>query len=230
MVVFEIKLKVFLLKDLQLSKVQSKVTRFIDSGLSENKNYLNMHLKNGFKEYCFDSLYPIESEKIYKKNNIYTVTIRTINKELAVFFSEQLSNFYNDDIKGLTSEVRIIPKKHIEKIYSITPVVLKNDNGYWRKIMTIEQFEKRLKDNLIKKYNYITGEKLNEDFQFYTAIEFKNKKPISIEYKNVKLLGDKISLNICENDTAQKLAYLALGMGILENNSRGQGFCNYRWL
>ena len=44
------------------------------------------------------------------------------------------------------------------------------------------------------------------------------------------LLGDKISLNISDDKLAQDLAYMALGTGLLEVNSRGAGFTNYRWL
>ena len=50
------------------------------------------------------------------------------------------------------------------------------------------------------------------------------------DYKNIHLLGDKISIEIAQNERAQKLAYLALGTGVLENNSRGFGFMNYEYL
>jgi CRISPR-associated endoribonuclease Cas6 len=139
-------------------------------------------------------------------------------------------NEFNDNIKGLTSEIRILPKKHIEKIYSITPAVMKNEEGYWKNKIKLDEFERRLKENLIKKYNSIMDIKMNEDFQLYTTIEFKNKKPIATNYKNIRLLGDKISLNIAENENAQNLAYMSLGTGIFEMNARGYGFVNYRWL
>ena len=61
-------------------------------------------------------------------------------------------------------------------------------------------------------------------------LEFLNEGPIVMEYKNVKLLGDKVRLQIADNDSAQKLAYMSLGTGLLEMNSRGAGFVNYRWL
>ena len=37
-------------------------------------------------------------------------------------------------------------------------------------------------------------------------------------------------MHVADNEMAQKLAYLALGTGVLEMNSRGFGFVNYRWL
>lgn len=49
-------------------------------------------------------------------------------------------------------------------------------------------------------------------------------------YKNINLLGDKIVLEVAQNHQAQELAYLALGVGLLENNSRGFGFVNFKYL
>lgn len=228
--VFQIKLKIFLLKDITIEDSQAIISAFIDEGMAKDAKLLEFHESNKFKGYCFDAPYPIEENKVYKKDRIYTLTIRTVDKELAEFFADKLVNEFNNNLKGLTSEVRILPKKHIEKLYSITPAVMKNSDGYWKGKINLDEFERRLKVNLLKKYNSITGSKLDEDFQFYSTIEFKNKKPIATKYKNVKLLGDKISLNISENENAQKLAYMSLGTGIFEMNARGFGYVNYRWL
>lgn len=230
MKVYEIKLKVFLLKEVMVNSIQTVISEFIDSALAKNDQLLKMHNDNKFKKYCFGGFYPVEEDKRYRSGNMYTITLRTIDEGIANFFNNELVNEYSSYIKGLTSEIRILPQKHIEKIYSLTPVILKNNDGYWRNIISPDDFERRLRENLIKKYNDISDEKLNEEFELYTALEFKNKKPIANEYKGIKLLGDKISLNISENKTAQDLAYICLGTGLLEMNARGYGFCNYRWL
>ena len=72
--------------------------------------------------------------------------------------------------------------------------------------------------------------KIDEDFDLYTMIELKNKKPIAMEYKNIKLLGDKVQIQVADNKRAQDLWYFALGVGLGEMNARGCGFLNYRWL
>ena len=127
--------------------------------------------------------------------------------------------------------MRIISNKLIKRIYSITPIIVKNDEkGYWKNYMSLEEFEKRIKDNLMKKYKLFVDENLDENFMIYDCIEFKNKVPVKIPYKNIHLLGDKISIEIAQNKRAQKIAYLALGTGVLENNSRGFGFMNYEYL
>ena len=230
MEVFQVKIKIFVKKDINIDDIQATVSSFIDKGLSKNKKFLDFHDQNEFKNYCFDAPFPIEKDKVYKKDNIYTLTIRTIDCDLAKYFINNLVNEYSDEIKGLTGEIRIIPKKFIEKIYSITPIILKTDNGYWKGEISLEEFEKRIKANLIKKYNNIMGTKINEDFLFYTSIKFKNSKPIATKYKQIKLLGDKIELNISEDKMAQELAYMCLGTGLAEINARGYGFMNFRWL
>lgn len=230
MKVLEIRLNIFILKDIISRDIQEKLSELIDKSFLKDQYLKELHKKNNFKNYCFDLPYPIEKDKIYHKNVIYSFRIRTINIELAKHFSDVLVNEYTDYIKILNSEVKIIPRKYIEKIYTLTPIVIKDKNGYWKKNLSLKDFEKRLFVNLIKKYKNATGMELNEDFILYKKIEFMNKKPISINYKNIKLLGDKISLEIENNKEAQELAYLAIGCGILENNARGLGFVNFRYL
>ena len=230
MQVFQVRVKLFLMKDVHADNICNALNSFIDGSFYRDEELLNIHEVNKFKYYCFDGLYPIEKDKVYKQDNIYTLTLRTIDKKLADFFYKVLENESNDIFKGLRSEIRIIPKKHIDKIFSVTPAILKTENGYWKQNLTLDDFERRLKENLIKKYNYIMDTKINEDFELYNSIEFNNKKPFAVSYKNVKLLGDKITLNAADNAMAQELLYMSIGTGILEMNSRGQGFINYRYL
>ncbi|SFU78049.1 CRISPR-associated endoribonuclease Cas6 [Clostridium sp. DSM 8431] len=227
--VYEIKIKLFLMKDIKLSETQTSIASFIDKAFGINEELIEFHKRNCFKNYCFDLLYPIEKDKLYKNNKAYTLRIRTINRNLADFFSNKLVNCYDNNFKALVGEIKIIPKKPIEKLYSITPVILKNDSGYWKKSISFEDFERRLKENLIKKYNAAFDTKIEEDFDLYTGIEFLNNKPISIQYKNIKLLGDKLSLKIADDKRAQNLAYMALGCSLGENGSRGAGFVNCKW-
>ena len=83
---------------------------------------------------------------------------------------------------------------------------------------------------MIKKYNEFTGENIKEDFPLFNSLEFNNKKPIAIKYKNIKILGDKLTLNISDDELSQKISYMCIGVGAGECNARGCGFLNYRWL
>lgn len=230
MLTYQIRIKLYLLNNIPIEQVQEKLTLFIDTGFAVNRKLLQMHEENRFKYYCYDILHPMVQDKVYKQGCIYTLTLRTVDPKLADYFYQVYARHYTKDFKGVVAEIRILPQKRIEYLYTLTPAILKDDQGYWRKFMSLEKFEERLKVNLVKKWNYFTGEKIDEDFQLYTFLEFLNRKPIVVNYKKIKLLGDKIRLQIADNEMAQKIAYMALGTGILEHNSRGSGFVNYRWL
>lgn len=230
MKVYEIKLKLYIIKDIESENTLTCLSDLIDKCFSHNYFLLNFHKENRFKNYVYNGLYPIEPSKIYKGGNLYTVLIRTVDEVLLTHLEKFLVNENTEFLKALTLEKRIIPKNYIEKIYSITPAVAKFQNGYWRANETVEVFEKRLRENLIKKYNTYFNTKVQEDFELFTFIKFENHKPIATNYKNIRMLGDKLTLNVAENTLAQDLVYFALGSGILEMNSRGFGFVNYKWL
>lgn len=227
---FEITVKVYLTKDILQEDCQQEISAILDKVLAENCDFLNFHKENYFKNYCFNSLYPLEKDKLYKEDNIYSFQIRTNNIELAEYLSINLKNTFSSSIKILKVDIRKIPTKHIDKIFSVTPIVIRTDNGYWKGVISLEDFERRIKENLIKKYNQITGEKIDEKFPLFVALELKNKKPIAIKLKGKTLLGDKISLKIADDELSQKIANLAIGSGIGEINARGYGYVNYRWL
>jgi len=228
MEIYEVSLKAFLLQDIFKGQALERIAGLVDKSLCTSQNFLDFHRDNKFKNYTFNSLYKLERDGIYREGNIYSIKIRTIDKDLINHFNKNLANTYTEYIKGLTIESKVIARKPIEKIYSITPVVIKTNKGYWKKNFSIEDFEKRIRENLIKKYNEIFNVKLDENFELFNRIEFHNQKPISSFYKNIKILGDKLTLHVAGNNTAQELAYLSLGVGIGEMNSRGFGYVNWK--
>ena len=227
--IYELKIKIYLLKDIKINEAQNYLAYFIDSVLVKNKHYARMHEQNIYKYYTFDSLYPLAKNGIYKADNIYTFRIRTIDYKLAEYFSNNLSDNRTNELQGLTTEIKILKQHLIKKIYTLTPVIIKTENGYWKNNLSLNDFEERLKINLIKKYNNLFNCKLDEDFRFYNYLKFKNKVPVSRKYKNITLLGDMLELEIAENDTAKKLAWLAVGVSLGELSARGYGMVNYQF-
>ena len=67
MKVYQIRMEIFLLEDIVINKIQEKITAFIDSGFKTDEEWLNFHEKNSFKNYCYDQLYPVENDRVYKK-------------------------------------------------------------------------------------------------------------------------------------------------------------------
>ena len=165
--VYELKIKLYTLKDIPVDDMLSIESDYIDSALALSDEWLTYHENTGYKMYTYNGLYPLERSGIYKKDSIYTMTIRTVKYELASYMSKVLANHYTETLKGLIVEKRIISKRFIEEIYTLTPAIQKNDIGYW-------------KDNY------------------------------SVE--------------------AQELAYFLIGTGICEMNSRGAGYCNYKYI
>ncbi len=230
MKVYESTLKIFLLKDLPMDKAYGKLSELIDKSLCKDAELLALHNENRYKYYTFSLPYKLEQDKIYKAGNLYSVKIRTIDEKILNNFKTELVNMYTSVIKSLTIEIKIIPKKYISTIYSVTPVVIKTDKGYWKSDLSLNEYEKKIKENLIKKYNQFFNEKIDENFPLYNFIKFDNQKPIGVKYKNITLLADKITLNIADDEISQNIAYLALGAGIGEMGPRGMGFVNYKWM
>ncbi|MGD9568354.1 MAG: CRISPR-associated endoribonuclease Cas6 [Sedimentibacter sp.] len=230
MKVFELKLKVFLLTNINAVKSTEAIAELVDKSFTHTEEMKKFHKERKFKYYTFNSFYPLEADKTYKEGRIYTVLLRTVDENLVKYFKKYLANEYTDKLKVLTVESRIISKKYLQKLYSVQPCVSKFDLGYWRGKYDLAVYERRLKTNLIKKYQEFFDTKLDENFEMFTHISFDNKKPISLRIKNVNLLGDKLTLQIAENETAQMMGYFALGVGILELNSRGYGFVNYQYM
>ncbi len=234
--VYEIRLKVYLLEDIRQEQSYEAMAKYIDGCLAKKKELLEYHNTNCFKLYSFDQFYPVEADGLYRKDHIYSVRIRTVKTDLAQYWTENIASFYTSQLKGLTLEIRMIPKKMIDVIYCITPAIMKcqresdKPGGYWRKCISFEEYENRLKINLIKKYNSYFNVKLDEDFDLYRQISFTNRSPVPVPYKGITLLGDKLCLHIAENGQAQELAFFAIGVGLCEGNSRGFGFVNYRYI
>lgn len=228
--VFELRLKVYLLNNIAEKEALGEIANLIDTCLLRTKEYENYHNENVYKLYTYNSFYPLEADKVYKAGKIYTIIIRTIDKFLYDYFKKNLIEERTKDIKALESVSHMLTDRHIEKIYSVTPIILKTDEGYWRKILTLKEYENRVRINLVKKYNHFTGDKLDESSPVFNVISFNNKIPIGCAYKNINLLGDKVDLVIANNKIAQELAKIAIGTGVGEINARGYGFVNYRYL
>ena len=227
MQVFELSVKLYLLRDIAVKEVQNYISYFIDSQLIIDSELKKLHNENDYKYYTFDSLYPLATDGIYKADQVYNVRIRTVDVKIANYLLKSLPKSRSNEFQGLVGEIKILKPGLIKKIYCLTPAVIKTDKGYWKGTITVADYEKQLKENLIKKYNKWMDCKLDENFQFYYQIHFKNKIPVSRLYKTITLLGDVIELEIAENENAQKLAWMAVGSGLLEMNARGFGFVNY---
>lgn len=216
------------MKNIPLTHVLEEISCFIDVALGMNETMLEFHERRGFKNYSHSGFKELEKDKIYKEGKVYSFSVRCIDENLKNYFLCTLGNICTDSMKGLVTTVKLIPKIYIDKLYTLTPGLIKLDGiGYWKGNIDFETYEKKIFENTIKKAKAILGD-FDEDFILYNRIDMLNNKPIANHFKNITLLGDKFELSMANNERAQSIAYILLATGILSNNSRGYGFVNYK--
>lgn len=230
-VVYEVEYKIYSLETIPYEMMQSSIASLIDAALCTTDEMRIFHEDTmHFKNYCFSGFMEIESEKIYKQNQVYTIKLRCVGSELANHFKRELPNASTQKLKGLVCTCKTIPKRFITKLYSVTPAIAALEQGsYWRKTISLPEYERILVQNSIKKYNALTGSKIDEDFQLYDTMQFINRTPIAVCYKGKRLLGDKLELMIGSDERSQNISYMLLGTGIHARNARGFGFVNYKF-
>lgn len=230
--IYEITIKVYVIRDIPVPLIYGVMENYIDSYLAQDEFFCKFHQMQGIKGYTFDLPSKIEKGmKTYKSDQIYQFRIRTVDKELLSYLMDGIADHKTDAIKGLTRTVKQIPHKSIASVYSLTPVILTNANnkGYWRDCMSFEEFEQELTAGLIHQYEIYTGEKMDGDLSLYDQIELKSKCAIGVPYKGITLLGDKLSMQVSDNENAQKVLYFALANGMGTKGARGYGFLGYRF-
>ncbi len=226
--VYHIDCKIYLLSNIPYNHILSEISAYVDTALSSDSKMLEFHRSYQYKNYVLSGFKELEVDKYYKEGKVYTFSLRCVQKELCDFFLWKLPNSQTTTMKGLVATVKIIPPLFLERLYTITPALIKVEGaGYWKGNLSFDEYEKRLFVNSVKKYKQLTGEEIDENFTLYSSIQFLNQKPVANQYKGITFLGDKFELYISDNEMAQKIAYMLLGTGALENNSRGYGFLNY---
>lgn len=224
---FEITITTLLKRDIYfadsgyvIGKNINRIT-LLDEGLKE------LHPKKEYKNYVFNSFYPLEKDKFYKKDKLYIFKIRSLDYEFCEKIYRLSINLKSEDFKIISADINEINQRTIKEIYTVTPLIITVDNKPWMQKDDIELFKERIESNLEKKYKNFYNEDIDVKGKFINSIEFKNRKPMHYNYKNgIKLLANKVSILIQDNEEAQKVAFLARAVGIGEKNSAiGAGFC-----
>jgi CRISPR-associated endoribonuclease Cas6 len=242
MKIFELKCKAYLKIDIELKDSFDVLSKYINYTIYQNKINEFIDKDNLINNYCFGNFYPTESDKIYKKDNIYEFVIRSIDRK----FIEQMQEFLSKDSSNYFLEVLSTTKKEIDQffireLYSATPVIVsdkRDERGkqlYWSLHYNgdISALQNHLQKNLEKKLRQFYPDDEAVSSNFIQEIEMKNRKPQSIYLKLirnkkqqlVRLIGNKFKIVPNEDELSQKLAFLSLGVGLGEKSSFGGGFC-----
>lgn len=228
--VWQLDITVELLKDIYLSELLTRVTYFIDHAMIESPKWAYYHRSNEAKLYCFNSLYPIEKSGLYPLGKRYTIQLRTVSEILKNYLLVSMGDNRSREIKCVSVTCKEIGYRQLKQIISVTPLILKTTGGYWKDYLLEREFLEELKVNIIKKYKLFTKEPISEKIKLFKKLTLKNKVPIAHRYKGIKLLGDKVILEIENTPEAQKLAFFCLGVGCGCMTARGFSFMNPRWI
>ena len=240
MKIFELKCKAYLKTNIELKSSFDVLSKYLNYSIYQNEIYKNKD--TSIKNYCFGNFYPTESDKIYKKNNVYEFVIRSIDEEFIDELEKAiLENMNNSFLIVLSAVKKEIDQFFIRELYSATPVIVsqkKDDTGrqlYWSLDYNgdMEILQNQLQKNLEKKLKLFYPDNMDISNNFIDEIEIKNIKPQSIYFKTirnqkeklVRLIGNKFKIVPKKDDLSQKLAFLSLGVGLGEKSSFGGGFC-----
>ncbi|MBP9615729.1 MAG: CRISPR-associated protein Cas6 [Aliarcobacter sp.] len=240
MKIFELKCKAYLKTNIELKSSFDVLSKYLNYSIYQNEIYKNKD--TSIKNYCFGNFYPTESDKIYKKNNVYEFVIRSIDEEFIDELEKAIIlNMNNSFLIVLSAVKKEIDQFFIRELYSATPVIVsqkKDDTGrqlYWSLDYNgdMEILQNQLQKNLEKKLKLFYPDDMDVSNNFIDEIEIKNIKPQSIYFKTirnqkeklVRLIGNKFKIVPKKDDLSQKLAFLSLGVGLGEKSSFGGGFC-----
>jgi len=224
---YELTVTAYLLKNVAFNEVNEKIAQLINKAMLNEEKLAIKHKENKFKNYVFDSLYPREKDKIYKAGKIYVFRIRSLEEDFITKINQLFHNVTTDYFKVIAGEIKKQEQRTIKELYTVTPALATiGKNIYWISGNDIKLLIERMNSNLFKKYKYYFGTSLSEEQLFFEKIKIMNEKPIVYKYKNTNLFGNKFKIAINDDETSQKLAFMTLGVGLLEKNSTiGMGFC-----
>ncbi|HCL4546864.1 CRISPR-associated endoribonuclease Cas6 [Clostridium botulinum] len=231
MVYSQVKITAFLKKNIKFTQSGEVIGKIISKAMLLDEELKAMH-KNREYKYVYNNLYPVEKTGIYEEGRVYIFNIRSFNKKFISKIKKLLSKVNSEFMRILAVEENSINQKYITELYTMTPVIVTVNNKPWLlNDGDLMFFQKRLQDNLEKKYKEIFGQELDTKQSFIQGIEILNEKPMVFQYKGIKLLGNKVKIVVNEDEQSQKLAFIATGMGLGEKGSSvGAGYCHAHYL
>ncbi|WP_055666011.1 CRISPR-associated endoribonuclease Cas6 [Desnuesiella massiliensis] len=227
MKLWEMTITVMLKKDIYFQDCGYIIGKNINKSMLLDNHLKEIHPQKQYKGYIFNNFYPIEKDKFYKKDRVYVFNIRSLSGEFIKRLESCILNLNSDDFNIISISKKEIEQENIERLYTETPLIITVDNKPWlQEGGDLDLFIHRLEDNIEKKYKSFFNEDIDVRDKFIKSIEFKNRKPMQFNYKGIKLLANKVSIEVQDNEAAQKAAFLARAVGLGEKNSAiGAGFC-----
>ncbi|MDD3304072.1 MAG: CRISPR-associated endoribonuclease Cas6 [Clostridia bacterium] len=226
MVYYDLKIVVMLKEDVRYEDTYQKISDFIAYAMLQDEETKQFHKENTYKMYNFCSLYPLEEDRIYKGDKMYTFDIKFVSLAFAMKIKQLLNLISSQYFKVIMSDIKTFEYQTIHKLITLTPCILTTNKGDYKIENDMELVKSRMIAGIEKKYQLVYCEKVTCDF--IQSIAKINRTPIKLPYKNIHFLGNKFEITVKEDELSQKFAHLALATGLLEKNSQGYGFCKAR--
>lgn len=219
---YEVKVCIKMKEDRQNDKMYEVISGYINYSILNDSRLSRIHKVNCFKFYTFSLPAPIEEDRIYKKGRLYSFNIRSISSELVMRMARSLAKGCESFTVEGTSCNRY-RFNAIDKLISLTPVVITLQNGRYLTMEDSDKIVKCLTNNAARKYKAYYGEP--NEVEFISDFTVKNKRLIQMPYKNTCIMGNKIDITVKPDENSQRLAHLIASVGIGEKNSLGAGYC-----
>lgn len=220
----ELIVTILLQADVEAARCYEYLSKTISFAMLKDEQLKDLHGQRSFKGYCLCNLYPREADKVYKKGRVYVFHIRSFDVELLLKLKYLLPQLKTGVI---TTEIKNFAYRPIAQLKSLTPVVATVDNRSWTKENGLKLLMERIHINSLKKYRAFIGEMDEPTENFIEGIQILNQKPIKVPYKANSFLGHKLMIGVKSDPVSQKLAFAAIGAGLLEKNTIGMGYCIY---
>ena len=229
---YELVCSTYLRENIHLNDTFDVISKFINYTMLNNSLLKSLHKDRSIKFYTFNSFTKIEKDKIYKKGKIYNIEIRSPNKDLLNLLEKYIKlNTNNHKLIVVDTYLKSVNVDKIESFVTVSPTILTTNGMFWtiKDNGDLSILIKQLHNNLEKKYNIFYNTNLNAKENFIDTIQLLNSFTIPIKItknkKDILLLGNKFKIKPKQDETSQKLAFMALSCGLGEKNSFGGGFC-----
>lgn len=222
--VYQMSVHVVALKPVEFVRLRTVIAAFLDSALRKDTEWSEFHERHGAKNYVFNSVRRPKDDLNLHPLQMYSFLIRTVNPDLLSYFLAVLPTHRTNEFQGITVEVTPCQFEMVDSLYSVTPVVLYREGGYWQTHMSVMDFKSSLERRIVMAYQQLYDATIPVDYSFCSGVELLNDHPIAMKYKNVTFLCDRVSIQVKPDKVSQQLAHLAMGIGLGDKTSRGFGF------
>lgn len=230
MILSSIKYVFLLKKDVPLNAIGYTIAVAINEAMCKDAVLKELHKAKTAKPYVFSRPQPDAENGFYKKNSMYQIQIKTCSREFAAKIVKLFEGFENEFIKSVMIQSKEgLGYKPVSELIALNPIIItlpKDERGRFdaNKYANVKD---RIIINLLKKYNFFSGENLTyDDVKDIFPVEQILGVPIPIKIKGHTYIGVRFKYKVADTPIANKLAYFAQYVGLGEKNAIcGAGFC-----